>query len=653
MRRESSARWLLTGLLLLGGCQSSRDRTPSAPSDDTPEFQTATPQDPDIDPTDTYVAFDAEVTTTTTLTFSSPTPDPVTGQQVTQMTLPQPVENTFSVEAGYDEQGMVRVHEVGAWATTTDSATTLIPDAHHVAIVKGQLQSYSASGAQLAPGTPPDTAPAASGLLTHFGNDLLYGNISAGILVDSLTAAGATATRLSGDAGLRVSLDATAMAGGGLGGPKVERKYRRENDRWVLDEVSMVQDVATGKTKIHSSSVMKLRRLRYQVNPEHDAQRAKLRAAALKTAATLIEPSSASLLAVGRDRPRDNLYSCEFYHTCNDEPAPKPPPPPPPGRNVAWQHGFASPPGVWGQMQAWVQPLYRLNRVVTPDLSEYARAETQSSELINQLTATGLKGYLVVAHSMGGLVARRAAQQRPDLITGILAVGTPHLGAALAATGSAAISDVLISEATSLNDCSLTGVFDPGCYIARMLLHTAINSVIQWGQNAAAPATVDLLPIEQNPFLTSLALPVESFTRVGIKNSVAKGGIVVRLAADRFCGPYGSCGGRLWAKYWNAVHNAARTCQIFSALAGDFAWFIRCSNILNIQNNIDGYWNHLVAPGENKSDGIVQYSSQNYPRATFNYDVSNGDSHLGETQSDKIRPRITDAWNNQFLVPKP
>jgi pimeloyl-ACP methyl ester carboxylesterase len=648
MKGRSTVRWLLVGIFVTSACDNSRDSTPNAPSDETPGFQVAQPQDPDIDPTDTYVAFDAEVTTQTTLTFSSPTPDPVTGQQVTQMTLPQPVENTFSVEAGYDAEGMVRVHGHGSWVTSTDSTSTVIPDAHDVAIVKGQLQAYSATGAQLASGAAPDTAPPAANLLTHFGNDLLYGDISAGILVDSLTAASAMAVSRQAGSGLNVSFSGS----GASGGPKAERKYRKENGRWVLDQISMEQDVVGDKTKMHSSSVVKLRRLRYQVNPEREAERARRRALASQNARAAGTPALMSLSPQGKaPRPGADLYSCEYYGTCEKDPPP--PPPPPPGRNVAWQHGFASPPTVWNQMRTWVEPLYRWNRRLTPDLSENARAETQTTELINQLAATGQTGYLVIGHSMGGLVARRAAQRRPDLITGVLAVGTPHQGAALTATASATIRDVLTSKASSLNDCSLTGVFDPGCYIATIFLRTAIGAVVDWGRSSLFPATEDLLPIGQNPFLTTLSLPAETFIRVGVKSTVAKGGIVVRLMGDRICGPTnGSCGGRVWAKYWNAVHNAARTCQIFAALGGDIAWFIRCTAILNLQNDIDGYWNHLVAPGENRSDGVVQYSSQNYPSATFNYDVPNGDSHLGQTQSDKIKPRIQDAFNVQFRVPR-
>ena len=45
--------------------------------------------------------------------------------------------------------------------------------------------------------------------------------------------------------------------------------------------------------------------------------------------------------------------------------------------------------------------------------------------LENIYSVNGNEGIVIIAHSMGGLVALSAAQQKPDLVKGIVFCGTP------------------------------------------------------------------------------------------------------------------------------------------------------------------------------------------------------------------------------------
>lgn len=76
-----------------------------------------------------------------------------------------------------------------------------------------------------------------------------------------------------------------------------------------------------------------------------------------------------------------------------------------------------------------------------------------------------------------------------------------------------------------------------------------------------------------------------------------------------------------------------------------------CGYIAGSMDAIDRGWDEITAPGES-SDGLVQGSSQIYPFASRQYPIHDADSHVGETRSDKVRPVLFDALDEDFfLVP--
>jgi len=206
-------RWCaaLVALLVSGACGLDENSSPVS----APVAQQLYPNDPDINTSDTYVLFDAEVTGSTTVSFSEPITDPATGQQVTDVVLAQPPDGVFHVEAGYDAAGVLRAVVTGQWSPTLDPYAHLVSESYKFVLSNGALTVYTAAGAVIPAPTdaPDDSVPAAAQPLADFGDALLYGNVSDGVLVDSLRApAGAPAGSSSSSVGPTVRLVEAAPA---------------------------------------------------------------------------------------------------------------------------------------------------------------------------------------------------------------------------------------------------------------------------------------------------------------------------------------------------------------------------------------------------------------------------------------------------------
>ncbi len=101
-------------------------------------------------------------------------------------------------------------------------------------------------------------------------------------------------------------------------------------------------------------------------------------------------------------------------------------------------HGYACNHAVWLDLQpALAAAGYRCEAIdmepVLGDIDAYADALLSR---IEQLVASTGQAPLLVCHSMGGLVARAAlAKGAQDLCAGVVTLGTPHHGCALARFG--------------------------------------------------------------------------------------------------------------------------------------------------------------------------------------------------------------------------
>jgi pimeloyl-ACP methyl ester carboxylesterase len=96
---------------------------------------------------------------------------------------------------------------------------------------------------------------------------------------------------------------------------------------------------------------------------------------------------------------------------------------------VVFVHGLKSDGGAWADVAARLAGSLRI-KSYTPSLSSSAYYETQSSQLSNALTGSGLgSNTIAVGHSNGGVVSRYLARVRP--FRGTVTMGSPNFGAPL------------------------------------------------------------------------------------------------------------------------------------------------------------------------------------------------------------------------------
>jgi pimeloyl-ACP methyl ester carboxylesterase len=286
---------------------------------------------------------------------------------------------------------------------------------------------------------------------------------------------------------------------------------------------------------------------------------------------------------------------------------------------------------------------------LVPSLHSLDRAVNQGTELIDRLQATGRNNFILVGSSMGGLTIRNVAQRRPDLVRGVITLAAPHQGALLARNGRQELATLLNRQLDRLFFGCQSPFQDPGCFIAFFVGNYALDQVLRWGFDAALPGQIDLQP--NNAFVQQLNATPESFTRIGIESFANKRWVLIRLAGDHFCNPEASCGGRALVSYTQWAYSGFVSCSFIASLLGYWNTAFWCTYIYRRMDDIDRTWDRITAPGM-QSDGIVQGPSQIYPNGTQQYPISGGDSHLGQTRSDKMRDRLTSALAVIFGVPR-
>jgi pimeloyl-ACP methyl ester carboxylesterase len=259
-------------------------------------------------------------------------------------------------------------------------------------------------------------------------------------------------------------------------------------------------------------------------------------------------------------------------------PDPVPPPPPPPvavplppvnGGDVPviFQHGYKAGAGDWNDMQ--------------PRLGSQLRIDTRAStvpvegDLFN--AATGLNGQvqalfpnqraIAIAHSAGGLVARRAAFQDPSKISGLVTVGTPHRGALIAERAPTAVAAFTgLIPSIFLGPPCLNGALDPA---GRVCGNLGIVDVSGGAVLALAGMMIttnqlrDARDLEPgSTFVSEVNTPPESYVRVGITHRVPRRWSVARevgevLAVNGSGLEWNSPKGQQWADGMSLVHRIA------------------------------------------------------------------------------------------------
>ncbi|HYR06488.1 MAG TPA: alpha/beta hydrolase, partial [Longimicrobium sp.] len=675
-----------------------------------------------IDPRDTYFAFDV---TTTRTTQGDDTPDALFAATESEYT----TSESAYLEAGYGTDGLLRFNVYSDGGTdprlppppavvrTVGNDVILYDEWGTVAaeyFFDGFMEGTGLPGGDLALGSPYGT------LYNPLGQR--SGGGGAGTQPPQITGVdpGQTKVRQVRDDVLQITTTSGGTAGpqaAAVNGPSISatRTYRRRAVptsaaageavpagavlHWVLESVEQTASVPGP----HGNSTVRTRTTyRYaaaHINRGRDESREKaLResTAPSKAAQSRVAPGrSGALTAVGgvAAATDDGIGLCEkrqYNYTRTVSPG---------GGAVVYQHGFCSDARTWSAMRERVPETHRVGVEQTYSLNSDAPIESQVDDLTSRLAAMGVPGSVVVAHSQGGLVARRLGQRRPDLVSGVVTIGTPHEGALIASRPASMI-------ASALNDAMSRPCFGALCTLQSEVREAVVAGLLTHGVGELIPAAGDDQPG------SALILRVnghsqpqyETFRRASIAMNVHPRWAVFRLLGDAQTDRARLLNqeplkGRGYVRDAQRLYDAARVLR-YMAMAlrwrvTDYGWGWGChqsgyasywepcynpygytshwwqssywyfiANVLDLiagsviwtMDTVDRLWDDFTTGRVGGTDGFVQLASQHYPRyvpgawPVLQFQINGFEAHSGETASASVLTTLRPALDHAGLL---
>lgn len=484
------------------------------------------------------------------------------------------------------------------------------------------------------------------------------------------------------------------------------RKFHKTNDgaKWILDEISTESEDVDQHRKLRHVTVMTFKDVRWFENKEKDKARRKQR----PTNAVVPLPTTMSGVAPARSLTAATIRGPSFLVACGDEcggggsppggstgswdagseiggctqygvyvpfpspypspdgPDPRGSPPPfdntagavhPDGTNIVLQHGFFSSAGTWCDMEQFLRNNVRVGYEMRFSLHSWQQSyEEQAADLTTRVnnSRAGNTGFIFIGHSNGGIVSRQLAHTAQDgsIVRGIITIDTPHQGAPLAAIPSQAVS-YMLAPIIGVAGCRLVGhqICDmiggaPAAALASLLVPFALNS--------GSPVIREMNP--HDGFWSAFNAVPESFPRAGIQSKSWDKWSGWRMWGDSRCSPLVYCGGRATAKFVDQRYHFAIKCAVVGGIAGLFwhpSWVVAagCAKLAAQLKASDGVYKRLTVGGDS-GDGIVPLNSQYYPNANRQYQIPDGDSHVGVLRGvDKSGPQVLAALSDVFRVP--
>ena len=653
--RLTAARAVLSvACCLAAACSKEHDPatgTVTVPAAAAGAIQPVELQDQAIDPSDSYLITSAVTRTTSIVESEEPFVDPLTGEQVTRLTLPDVIDSV-RLEAGYDANGVVRMSE---YRSGNDSGGV----AARVQIVGNTATFYDATGAVVH-----DTS--GSILMEALGS------------MDDVIITSQSVFRDESEPALRISGSAQlAHAAGSAAGPKVEkhgdrlyqtfplddpaagvrgqrvRQFRKSGRDWVVAEERIQTTNAIGKVSFEVIETTTYPVVKYRINDERDASRRGRRAAAPKLSKRLaMGPSPSSVTTVGSDEP--------VCFLCADgggtgggggggggvvDPRltgmPK--------VNLVLQHGAFADAGSWFRMDPWLKSRFFVVRKLVPSLDWKKGIESQATTLRDMINADGGTGFILIGHSNGGLVARRAAQLNvaagSPVVGGVIAIASPHQGLPLATNSRAIVSNLL---STHLRDVLAKvggscggGQYKSICSSMNDALLTLVPNIVNYALDNTIPMSADVKA--GSPYTKMLNSQPEPFLRYSVEVESQGAWKFVRMVGDWKCNPEDRCSGDHLQNAMESAYDVLKSCsnEFAKALGGSAA--DRCRNVRWSLSNLNLLYERLTAPGD-AGDGLVPVRSQVYPGlASENRDrLRNARvSHVGELKSEDVRDQVS------------
>lgn len=687
-------------------CQDTDPTRPPVPKDTQAPLSVAAEnglRDPGINPGDTYFAF--EVTT-----VQSRDDGQAGGRLSMAATADYTPNESVYIETGYGNDGQLRfnlysngddnprlpdpparVRTVGNYVSVHDQWGSLLEEYSF----NDYLEGAGFPGGDLSVGSPRGTiydpgggtclqepcptggtmsVATAGGEVSKKSEDVLIittrlGAGRAGVQAASAGEEGATVRTF------RKRLVPTAIAAGN------QPQRPGSSARWVIESVERTATFPTPTGPARMRTRTTYRFLAAHVNPGNDRRRDEIlaqppkpkpmpgaqaarSAGARATEANQVNANSYDEPGIDLCKTNNENYARTVY---------------PGGASLVYQHGFCSGAATWSAMRDRVPETHFVGVEQGYSLNPDQQIDVQTSDLEARLSAQGVGGNVVVAHSQGGLIARRLGQRRPDLVSGVVTIGTPHEGALIASNPPYVIQDQLRN---AVGDICFGDLM---CELSLAVVREANAKFVGYGVGAAVPLAGDVQ--RGSPLLQSLNGQYETFRRASIRNIVPVRFTLFRLIGDGRSDrsklySEAPLGGRTWVRNANRVYDAGRVLQHLAmalrwwATDYGYGWgchqsgyryywepcydpygyrynwwrsdyWYRVADILdwigtravNTLDFIDYTWDQFTTNGLDNSDGFIQAASQPYPdyvNGAFpakRFGIATEEAHTGETAS--------------------
>ncbi|MBW3570157.1 MAG: alpha/beta hydrolase [Gemmatimonadetes bacterium] len=454
--------------------------------------------------------------------------------------------------------------------------------------------------------------------------------------------------------------------------------------RWLLDHVERLDYLPAGKVR----SVTEFRYLAAHVNPGRERQREERARTAPPAPKSSAPPPAPPPTGMATPAPAASNVTASSG-ICGEGSVNLAHPVDGTGAPVLWQHGICSDGGTWNGMRPRIDQSHQILYEQAYSLNTLASLESQTVDLEGRVAARGIGGNVVVSHSQGGLIARRLGQRRPDLVSGVITIGTPHQGALIAQNGPDWVADQLTS---AVGDLCVGNIMCP--YLSEVLSRTT-SGFLAWGLGQVAPVVIDDRPGSE--FITQLNGRHETFKRASIQMSVPERWALFRVLGDAdtprerllYSQPLE---GRTWARnteylYW-AGWLLRDLAYIIRWRVTDYGYGWGChqsgyrsywepcydpynyhyrwwqssywltvasildfigSLVVNTLNRVDRVWDYMTTGHTDRTDGFIQYTSQAYPFSPgaytpLRFTIPRGqESHTGETASHDVMTHLQSA----------
>lgn len=690
--------------LALAGCLDSEIPSGATAPDSPAQLAVAAAperlKDPDIDRSDTYFLIEATTFTSRSEGESGAGPDAPVGAMYLE-------GESRTFETGYESDGDLRTNVYRG-----PSSDPRLPDPPGLMRTSGDyVYFYDQYGGLI-------TWGAFNSFLEDVGlpgGTLVYGTTDGAVCYDC-GGGGGGGTRepiymesVDGSPRVRQTsddvLEVTVSLPGGAAtvqaadeGPRNEvvRRYRKravqvtERDgtppqtasRWLLDFVERV-DYLPGGGKVREAT--EFRYVAAHVNPGRERQREeRARGAPAQRGSSAPPPPAATSMAAAE--PTAGTASITVPNPCAQGSVTAARTVDGSGAPVVWQHGICSEGGTWNGMRPMIDGTHRILYEQVYSLNSLDSLEGQTIDLEGRVAARGIGGNVVVSHSQGGLIARRLGQRRPDLVSGVITIGTPHQGALIAQNGPDWVADQI---ASAVGNLCVGGIMCP--YLEEVLSLTG-SGFLAWGLGQAAPVVIDDRP--GSVFINRLNGTHESFRRASIQVSVPVRWALFRVIGDarspRERLVYGQpLDGRTWVRNtevlywvgwllrdlaymirwrvtdygygWSCYQSGYRSYwePCYDPYNYSYRWWQRSywftvasildfigSLVVNTLNRIDRVWDYMTTGHADRTDGFIQYSSQAYPSSPGThvprrFTIPWGfESHTGETASFEVMTNL-------------